>query len=88
MVVETSIQIERKKKESRQNYSDEKIDYKATDQTYVKRQATLCSSETGMEPSASKNTSSYICKILWIIVEEILAHKQATSAIEFARLNY
>lgn len=58
------------------------IDYKAPDQTYIEGQSTLCSSKAGVQPSASKNTTSYVSEILWIIVEEILANKQTTSAID------
>jgi len=51
-----------------------------TDRTYIKWQATLCGSKTRMESPAAKDTSSYISKILWIIMEEWLAHKQTASA--------
>jgi len=41
-----------------------------TDDTYVKGQATLRGSKTRMKSTAAKHTSSYISKILGIIVEE------------------
>jgi len=41
-----------------------------------------------MESSTTKNTTSYISKIVWIIVEKGLPYKQAASAINNVQLNY
>lgn len=41
-----------------------------------------------MESSTAKNTTSYISKIVWIIVEKGLAYKQAASAINNVQLYY
>ena len=54
--------------------------------TYVQREATLGSPETRMEPSAAKDTTSNVCKVLRIIMEKRLANKQATPAMHRVRL--
>jgi len=56
---------------------------KAARYTYIQRQPTLCGPEAGMQPSASKNTTSYICEILRIIVEKILANEQTAPAVDY-----
>jgi len=56
------------------------------DQTYVQRQSTLCGSEAGMQPFATKYTTSNIIQITWVVVKEILAHKQAAPAIDITKI--
>jgi len=63
-------------------YSDENIEkQRHQDQTYVQRQSALCGSEAGMQPTASKYTTSNIIEILWVVVKEILAHKKTAPAV-------
>ena len=43
----------------------------------------MCGPEARMQPSASKNTTSYICEIFRIIVEKVLADKQTAPTVDY-----
>lgn len=49
-------------------------------QTYVKRQARLCSPKAGMKSPATQDTAANISKVFWIIMEEGLPNEQTAPA--------
>jgi len=46
----------------------------------------LCGSEAGMQPFATKYTTFNIIEIIWVVVKEILAHKQTAPAIDITKI--